>query len=201
VTEEILQRALRAEHAAEHELAQIPAWLWDGTSLPVPVETLTDSHYGLLVSERDDLAALAALEGEAHISGLLFPGRREIWVDATEAERAPARRRFTIGHELGHWVLHCTGPVSESEIVHCRGEEVQEDAAVEEDHGRPRVPDVLDYPPRELDANQFAAAVLMPRGLVEGERKRADDLRDLAQAFGVSPVAMKRRLWFLGQVA
>jgi len=27
-------------------------------------------------------------------------------VNAEEARRWPSRRRFTIGHELGHWVMH-----------------------------------------------------------------------------------------------
>jgi hypothetical protein len=198
LSEDVLQRALRAERAAERELEQIPRWLWDGGSLPVPVETLADSQYGLLVNERENLAGAAALPEGTHISGLLFPGRREIWVDAGEAARAPVRRRFTVGHELGHWVLHCV-PGSDAEgIVHCREAVVRDGAAVEEDHGRPRVPRVLAYPPEELDANQFAAAVLMPRYLVEEERRWVgDDVRKLAQAFGVSQVALGRRLWFL----
>jgi hypothetical protein len=202
LSEDVLQRALRAERAAERELEQIPRWLWDCGSLPVPVETLADSQYGLLVSERDDLAGAAALPKGTHISGLLFPGRREIWVDAGEAARAPVRRRFTVGHEVGHWVLHCTRGSGEERIVHCREAVVRDGAAVEEDHGRPRVPRVLAYPPEELDANQFAAAVLMPRYLVREERRWVgDDVRKLAQAFGVSQMAMGRRLWFLARTA
>jgi hypothetical protein len=197
LSEDVLQRALRAERAAERELESVPDWLWDGGSLPAPVETLADSQYGLLVSERGDLAAAAALREGTHISGLLFPGRREIWVDAGEAARAPVRRRFTVGHELGHWVLHC-GPGMKAEgVVHSREAVVRDGAAVEEDHGRPRVPRVLAYPPEELDANQFAAAVLMPRYLVEEEQRWVgDDVRKLAQGFGVSQMAMERRLWF-----
>ena len=68
---------------------------------------MADSHYGLLVREHDDLCRMAGLLPHGHVSGLLLPGAREIWVDAGEAVRAPNRRRFTIGHELGHWVLHC----------------------------------------------------------------------------------------------
>lgn len=200
MSDDVLQRTLRAEAAAERELERVPDWLWDGGSLPVPVETLADSQYGLLVNERDDLAGAAALPEGAHISGLLFPGRREIWVDAGEAARAPVRRRFTVGHELGHWVLHCGPGMPAEGVVHCREAVVRDGAAVEEEHGRPRVPSVLRYPPEELDANQFAAAVLMPRYLVEEERRWVgDDVRKLAQAFGVSQMAMKRRLWFLKQ--
>ncbi len=41
----------------------------------------------------------------------------------------------------------------------------------------------------------------MPRGLVEAQRDRAADLRELGKAFGVSPIAMERRLWFLDHVS
>jgi len=195
----VLERALRAERAAEQELERIPDWMWNRRSLPVPIETLADSHYGLLVSEHSDLAAMAAL-GDDHISGLLLPGRREIWVDTEEAARAPARRRFTIGHELGHWVLHSALDDPDGEIVLCRSEVVRDEAAVEGPPAHHHLPDLLAYPPRELDANQFAAAVLMPRILVEAERERLEgDERALAKAFGVSPIAMERRLWFLEQ--
>jgi hypothetical protein len=200
VSDEILARALRAERAAEAELARIPDWLWDGRSVPVPIDTLADSHYGLLVSEQSDLAKMAAL-GDDHISGLLFPGRREIWVDAEEAARAPTRRRFTIGHELGHWVLHSFLDEPEEEVVHCRTVEVRDEAAVEGPPADHHLPDFLAHPPRELDANQFAAAVLMPRPLVEAQADPlARDVHAMAKAFGVSPIAMERRLWFLQEM-
>ena len=196
MSDDVLERALRAEAAAEAELARIPDWMWDGRSLPVPIDTLVDSHYGLLVGEHSDLAEMAAL-GDDHISGLRVPGRREIWVDAEEAARAPARRRFTIGHELGHWVLHSFLDEPDEEVVHCRAEVVRDEAAVEGPPAHPHLPDLLAYPPRELDANQFAAAVLMPRGLVDAQRDEETDVRSLGKAFGVSPIAMERRLWFL----
>jgi hypothetical protein len=196
---EVLERALAAETAAGEQLGTVPGWMWDGESLPVPVETIADSHYGLLVREEADLAALAGLSG-AHVSGLLFPLEREIWVDADEAVRAPVRRRFTIGHELGHWVLHCDlGAIAAvGGIVHCREETVREEAAVEDDVSGSHLTGLDGYPLPELDANQFAAATLMPRGLIEREHARVGgDVKKLTRAFGVSTVAMERRLWFL----
>ena len=197
---EVLERAVAAERAARRQLETVPDWLWDGESLPVPIETIADSHYGLLVREAEELAEVAGMAGE-YVSGLLFPGPREIWVDAEESARAPGRRRFTIGHELGHWVLHCSAGDEGVEVVHCRAEVVQEEAAVEEDHGHSHIPEVFAYPPRELDANQFAAAMLMPEGMVRAAHRRVgDDLRALAKEFGVSPIAMERRLWFLAHL-
>lgn len=187
------QRILRAEASAERELAAVPDWLWDGKTLPVPVEHIADTHYGLLVSEHDDLAEMAGLEPGSAVSGLLLPDRREVWVNAEEAARAPARRRFSVGHELGHWVLHCRfGAHPSAHVVHCRRSEVREEAAAEADQF------IDDYAPDELDANQFAAALLMPRSLVLREHERSGgDERVLCETFGVSGIALQRRLWFL----
>ena len=193
----VLSRALAAEAAAEGQLTTVPDWMWDGETLPVPVDTIADSHYGMLVREREGLGAVAGIPG-AHVSGLLLPGPREIWVDEEEARRAPVRRRFTVGHELGHWVLHCDLGGNPAAVVQCRTESLTEEGAVEEDEGEQHVARSTHYPMPEIEANQFAAAMLMPRVLVEKEHAWAEgNLWRLAQAFGVSSVAMKRRLWFL----
>jgi len=195
------ERALATEIAADEELAKIPDWLWDGKDLPVPVETIADSHYGLLVQEEIDLARLAGVPEEVHISGFLVPAEREIWIDAEEALRVPARRRFTIGHELGHWVLHCSLGRSGGGAIHCRAEVMTEDGAVEEEDGKPKLARPTRFPQREIDANQFGAALLMPRLLVETERAWLDgNPRRMADAFGVSVMAMERRRWFLREL-
>lgn len=176
----------------------MPDWLWDGASLPVPVEEIVDSYYGLRVREGSELASLAGLAASSAVSGLLLPDVKEIWVDADEARVAPPRRRFTVGHELGHWVLDCRlGAAWSGEVVHCRSSQVREQAAAPEPEEE-RARAIAEYPPPELDANQFAAAVLMPRELVlrEHERVRGDE-RKLCDAFRVSGLAMQRRLWFL----
>ena len=184
--------ARRAEEAARRELERIPEWLWDGRSVPVPVELLADSHYGLLVEEEPDLRSRLALSDHAHVSGLLLPAERLIVVDEEEAARAPGRRRFTIGHELGHWVLH-RSPGSEAP-VYCRDVGVREQAA-----GEPEPAAVFDYPPSELEANQFAAAMLLPRELLLSQRRPTsnDEEYALARVFGVSREALLRRLWSL----
>jgi hypothetical protein len=198
---EVLERVLAAEAVAGRELEAIPDWLWDGETLPVPVETIADSHYGLLIREEDELWT-AAGSVEMHISGLLFPSLREIWVDAVESRRAPARRRFTVGHEVGHWVIHCDlGQIASEGVVHCREETLREEAAVEKDQSGVHLADFARYPPPELDANQFAAALLMPAPLVRDQLARVGERGSrLAKAFGVSQIAMDRRLWFLREV-
>src|SRR5690606_4472121 len=60
---------------------------------------------------------------------------------------APVRQRFTIAHELGHYVLHSA---SENPAMDLYRDE-RSSAGIE---------------PREMEANNFAAALLMPAPLV-----------------------------------
>jgi hypothetical protein len=170
------------ELLAERFLAAVPAYVWDGETLPVPVEEIADSHAGLLVRDVEDLSVAPGAPPAGHgqaLSGLLLPALGEIWVNAEEARRWPARRRFTIAHELGHWSLHRDSERS----VYCRS------AVVDPDPARPPLP------LSEEQANAFAAAVLMPARLL-CERYAALDrsFPALCEAFGASGAAMGRRL-------
>jgi hypothetical protein len=169
------------EERAEKVLAAAPGYVWDGERVPVPVEEIVDSVYGLLVRDVADLrgapGAPALAPGQS-LSGLLRPARGEIWVNAEEARRWPARRRFTIGHELGHWVMHRTG----QQALFCRRTSVDEQAATP-------VRDI------EEEASAFAAALLMPQWLFVREHARCGgDLAALCERFGTSGVATERRI-------
>lgn len=173
------------DRLAEDFLAKIPTYVWDGESLPVPIEEIADSHLGLRVRDVEDLrTAPGAPElgpGQA-LSGLLLPARGEIWVNAEEARQWPARRRFTIAHELGHWRLHRD---AEERAVFCRK------GSIEPDPAQARGP----LPPAEDEANVFAAAVLMPARLVKEQYVRCGrDFSRLCDRFGASGAAMGRRL-------
>ena len=173
------------EAQAEAVLASVPPWLWDGESLPVPVEDVADSVFGLLVREVDDLRAAPGvpdLHAAQSLSGLLLPDRGEIWVNAVEAAQWPTRRRFTIGHELGHFCLHQTAGGA---TVWCRTGCVEEHP-----HGAALPP----LPPAEEEANAFAAALLMPARLIRRHYRRGTDFRALCERFGASGSAMGKRL-------
>jgi Zn-dependent peptidase ImmA (M78 family) len=103
-----------------------------------------------------------------------------IGVTAGVGRIGPPRRRFTIGHELGHWVLHQQGQTT----IFCRHGQIEEEA------GEDRPP--LD--PIEEEANQFAAALLMPAELLRREYERDRDFDRLCAAFGSSRAAMGKRL-------
>jgi hypothetical protein len=86
------------ERLAEDFLARIPGYVWDGESLPVPIDEIADTHIGLLVRDVEDLGnapGAPELDDGQTLSGLLLPARGEIWVNAEEARQWPARRRFT----------------------------------------------------------------------------------------------------------
>jgi hypothetical protein len=172
------------ELLAERFLAGVPGYVWDGASLPVPVEDIADSHVGLLVRDVADLQAAPGappLRDGQTLSGLLLPARGEIWVNAQEAETWPARRRFTIAHELGHWQIHRGSQSS----VFCRSAVIE--SALEQNR--------VDPEPAEEEANAFAATVLMPARLVQERYERTPrDFHALCQAFNASGAAMGRRL-------
>ena len=170
------------EERAEAVLAGLPSYVWDGERLPVPVEDIADSGFGLLVRDMEDMGAApgapALLEGQS-LSGLLLPARGEIWVNASEARQWPPRRRFTIGHELGHWVMHRTAG---QQSLFCR---------------RTTVDEAVTLPPRDIEeeASAFAAALLMPQWLFVREHARCGgDVATLCATFGSSIAATERRI-------
>ena len=138
----------------------------------MPVEAIAEDLLGLRVAEPDDL----------EVSGMLLPARREIWLNGREAEESPGRRRFTLAHELGHWV--CQVQEGKTAPVYCRPVDVTEaaDRAL------------------EREANVFAAELLMPEELVREEWPRSATTAELAGWFGVSAEAMQWRLYNFGLV-
>jgi hypothetical protein len=176
------------EQRAELFLSGVPSYIWDGASLPVPIEDIADSHVGLLVRDVEDLSAAPgapALGAGQALSGLFLPDRGEIWVNAEEAREWPPRRRFTIAHELGHWQLHRHG----GQGVFCRS------SAVDADDATPNA-DAREQPAEpEEEANVFAAAVLMPAELIREQYEACDkDFARLCRRFESSGAAMGRRL-------
>ncbi len=138
-----------------------------GAELPVPVEAIAEDLCGLTVEE------VAALE----VSGMLIPVERRIYLNGSES---PERRRFTLAHELGHWVCQYLEGVEAARF--CRAEEVGLDATAKA---------------LEREANVFAAELLMPEPEV---RREFSATARLAERFGVSDEAMRWRLYNFGLV-
>ena len=174
------------EGRRETVLGQVPSWIWDGETLPVPVEEIADTCYGLLVRDVEDMCAAPGLPGARARPDVLRPpaGRPgEIWVNAEEARQWPPRRRFTIGHELGHWVMHRSRAALA--LLPLDDRAARRAARAGRD---PEIPDI------EEEASVFAAALLMPAHLVRREYERDRDFDRLCELFNCSGAAMGRRL-------
>jgi Zn-dependent peptidase ImmA (M78 family) len=128
-------------------------------------------------------------------SGLLITGDGRALICVNSVGETPQRQRFTIAHEIGHYVLR--HQFEKGEHVHVdRGNFISARNA--------RASAGIDS--KEIEANQFAAALLMPAQLVEAEAAklvRDGPLLDqhvamLARTFDVSEQAMTIRLSSLG---
>jgi hypothetical protein len=129
--------------------------------VPVPVEEIAE-----------DLLGLRLCRGALPLSGLLIVGRRELW---TREAEPPERRRFTVAHEIGHWVCHREAGPRVCDLTSAR-------AARD---------------PLEREANTFAAELLMPAAEVRAAHARHPDPGSLAEWFRVSREAMGWRLYNL----
>ncbi len=131
---------------------------------------------------------------EADVSGLLITnaGKATIFVNAKDK---PYRQRFSIAHELGHWVLkhhQSDGHVHIDKGVRVLQRGLKSSQGVD---------------PTEIEANQFAASLLMPAKLVRREVERIGPpplnevmVEQLAEKFDVSVQAMTIRLNSLGHI-
>jgi Zn-dependent peptidase ImmA (M78 family) len=145
-----------------HDLRRRYQERFGGAEFPVPVEMIAEDLLGLEV-ERTEL----------DVSGVLVPAERRILVNAGEPE---TRQRFTIAHELGHWVCQCLE--GQTEPIYCRAEEIGVDPEAKK---------------LEREANVFAAELLMPE-----EAVREVSPSTAPEAFGVSGEAMRWRLYSFG---
>jgi len=173
------------EQRAYDLLARVPEFIWDGESLPVPVDSIVDNVLGLRVRLAEDMTLAPGCEqlSPEHLSGLLLTDLGEIWVNAEEADRWPGRRRFTIGHEVGHYLLH----QDDSPRIFCRSGDIVD---AEND-----APGPSPKPHAEAEADAFAAALLMPEHLMRPYyEKHGRDVTTIREIFGCSHKAMNYRL-------
>lgn len=102
-----------------------------------------------------------------HISGYIKPEIRTIFVNSRDTEN---RRKFTIAHELGHWILHRDKLESEPEkyaiLYRIPLGRSQDD-------------------PVEQEANCFAANLLVPEEMLTARREGKTE-EELATEFHVS---------------
>lgn len=156
---------------------------WGKKTLPIDIRDIAHS-LGLHLTE--------ANLGEG-VSGLLVTNAEvaHIFVQSSNHEH---RKRFTIAHEIAH---HCLGHQFE------KGEHVIVDKGYFISQRGPQAAAGVD--PKEIEANQFAACLLMPSKILRekvlalGPGPLLDfDVIELAKEFQVSEQAMTIRLTTLG---
>lgn len=115
------------------------------------------------------------------LSGVLYRSHDSLPIIGVNGRHHLNRQRFTIAHEIGHLLLH-DEPIFIDHVF--RRDQLSSEAV----------------DPREMEANGFAAALLMPKEFVlrsvKGERLplRSDVVEGMAARFGVSSQAMAFRL-------
>ncbi len=153
-----------------------------------------------------DVEALAKVLGisvrhepfDEDMSGVLIKEKDQTTIGVNSAHSI-SRQRFTIAHEIGHFVLKHEGEVFVDKTLRNNTFVLRRD-------GKSSLGTSL----WEIHANQFAAALLMPKELVlvqvakrlDKKNKMTSDelIGDLAKVFLVSRQAMEFRLTNLGSL-
>ena len=145
-----------------------------------PVQIATDS--GVRVFE--------ATFNKPSTSGILRRSNGDQFEIFVNEDHSWARKRFTIAHELGHYFLH------REELARSAN-----DRFVDSEVNLYRTGDLeAGHAPKtrpEVQANLFAASLLMPQTLVEQALAVTSDIAELARLFGVSRDAIAIRLGLL----
>ncbi|NDV63361.1 ImmA/IrrE family metallo-endopeptidase [Puniceicoccales bacterium CK1056] len=118
------------------------------------------------------------------ISGMISKKDDEVLI-LVNVDEPPYRKRFTIAHELGHYFLHLD---EQNEFVDTSINLFRDSSNGE---GGP-------VRAKEIEANKFAAELLMPESKVSALYKDVKSISDLARIFNVSEDAMSIRIARLG---
>jgi Zn-dependent peptidase ImmA (M78 family) len=128
------------------------------------------------------------------ISGVTYR-HDSITIIGLNASHHPRRQRFTAAHELGHAQLHPGRPITIDSSIRI---DFRDEISSQATDGQ------------EIEANAYAAALLMPRHAIltqaqqaqtEGARTRDRLITALAETFEVSTEAMGYRLINLGVIS
>jgi len=154
--------------------------LTDSGALRVPVPIDRVVHHM-------KLSATATNFGD-DVSGILVVEKKRAAI-GYNMSHAPVRQRFTIAHEIGHYVLHAKNS-AQSHLFIDKHVTYRRDGLSSTGNDQ-----------QEVEANAFAAALLMPEKLIRKEIEKQDfdlddddDIDKLAKIFNVSTTAMANRL-------
>lgn len=153
--------------------------------VPVPIDSIARAL---------DITSIEPLQTDQFEGGLITDRSKSegiILVKGTQSDLAQGftkRQRYTIGHELGHFLIPTHMPSADDQFLCTSGDMNQS--------GKSKA---IDKKIRmEAEANRFAANILMPRRLFQAELRRSaapdiDLLVRISQKFDVSKEAAARR--------
>ncbi|PBB84539.1 ImmA/IrrE family metallo-endopeptidase [Mesorhizobium sp. WSM3876] len=163
----------RARAAARHVLAEFGV-----KSAPVPVERI--------IKSRNIVLQYAPLDAE--LSGMAFI-RDGVGIIGVNALHHPNRQRFSAAHELAHHELHASEIRNEVHVDKAFRVLWRDDVAS------------MGVDPLEIEANAFAAELLMPTEILQGlvdpgglDLEDDEKVESLAKKLRVSTAALRYRL-------
>ena len=119
------------------------------------------------------------------VSGAIRRLDDDNWEIVVNARHAPVRQRFTVAHEIGHFIYH------RAKLEACDGTSDTLAFRIAEDY----YPNKLIGPREEWQANTFAANLLIPNHVLKAARSLGiSDEEELARRFNVSKAAMRIKL-------
>ena len=160
-------------------------------SLPEPLQNVAEKYQrqlpvGIVEMARDLSIEMYHTDGlkKGQSGSIAYEdGGYVIYVNVNET---PARKRFTIAHELGHWALHQDFLKQQGELI--------DSAKQTTDGALYRAPgETPGGQKRENEANQIAAELLMPAEQFRRIYEQADSIEEVADRFGVSASAASVR--------
>jgi Zn-dependent peptidase ImmA (M78 family) len=165
---------------------------WQGKITKINIDSLIEFEYDLeIVWENID-----HFSKDGIVLAAIFPKRKIIYMNDSKKDlfsQKMGTMNFSKAHELGHWILHVTKQQNyeqltffDNEVFFCRG-------------GTKR-------PPEEIQADMFAASILMPKEIFTGAINLLKasgnvgfpDLYKLKDEFEVSISALTTRARELG---
>lgn len=143
------------------------------TTPPILIEDVIES-FGLKLEQ---------INGIDKFEGQLIPEKRLIRINQNKPKN---RQRFTIAHELGHWVLYHQGRIFETD---------EEPALLSLNGFSPSLESSYSHKQREAEANYFAGELLIPIKWLEIDWKKYNpDIKKLSDLYQVSEEALWKKI-------
>jgi hypothetical protein len=145
--------------------------------IPVPIEELCTQL---------DISEISGMETDAFEGGLITDTTRSSGIILVNMNRKRQRRRFSIGHELGHFLIPTHMPDAEGRFLCSRADMSR--LSAKENERRARM---------EVEANRFSSLILIPPPALRKDLRNYQNadlahIMHLARRYDVSKEAMAR---------